>query len=205
MSDSEGGSSAPEDVTHVLWSGSIGGSQVVVSQKGDGLTLGYDEHPHGGGGVVGPLELQPFREHYDCPGCDAKGGVLIPISEGAETGAVEAACPYCGGAGRLPVQSPGDEIARLESWLTLADNALLDLEEGRNGDAHQKLTRISMERMDGGWSPFDYPVQIRALKEKVAALQEVIAAGDDKIKASLRAKIRELTAALDTANGPRNG
>jgi hypothetical protein len=64
MNDSEGGgSSAPEDVTHVLWSGSIGGSAVVVSQKGDRLTVGYDEHPHGGGGVVGPLELQPFREH----------------------------------------------------------------------------------------------------------------------------------------------
>lgn len=64
-----------------------------------------------------------------------------------------------------------EKIDKLESWLTLADNALLALEQGDNEAAHERLSQISMERMDGGWSPFDYPVQIKALHAKLRACE----------------------------------
>ncbi len=66
-----------------------------------------------------------------------------------------------------------EKIGKLESWLALADNALLDLEEGWNGeDAMGKLMRVAAERIEGGWSPFDYPLQVKALKEEVAKLRD---------------------------------
>lgn len=58
-----------------------------------------------------------------------------------------------------------EEIAKLNGWLDLSDQALRCMEEGDTSGAHGFLSKICEGRMENGWDPFSQPIRLRRIAE----------------------------------------